>query len=330
MLVTVQRGAAGDLLPAVGPAGRTLRHDRLGADLHDGRGHVRHVSDDVCRGINNHCPAAVCVVVALYAAVRIWFDGERGWRLLRAGRLFGGAGGDQRAAGAVAVRRARGRRCCGRRRGQTLLAFCPPRWWWLAAFFGTNWIAHDSLRPPYVHRSETDPTDNWYDYTYVRDGRVRDSYWRNPQGVDRGEPSMAVYTLHATGRPPRHLFAHADLAAEHLGAGAWLWRRRPDGARAGGDDRHPVDGLPGVLPVPAAGRPQLRRHDQRLPLDVLVRAAVAGGDAAGGRSPGDLARGRGVALVLLALSVMSASYPTWNPWTHPWLWNFLSYLGWVG
>ena len=40
--------------------------------------------------------------------------------------------------------------------------------------------------------------------------------------------------------------------------------------------------------------------------------------------------GRGVALVLLAWSVMSASYPTWNPWTQPWLWNFLSYLGWVG
>ncbi len=37
--------------------------------------------------------------------------------------------------------------------------------------------------------------------------------------------------------------------------------------------------------------------------------------------------GRGLALVLLALSVISASYPTWNPWTHPWLWNFVSYAG---
>jgi hypothetical protein len=37
--------------------------------------------------------------------------------------------------------------------------------------------------------------------------------------------------------------------------------------------------------------------------------------------------GRALALALLALSVMSASYPTWNPWTHPWLWNFISYLG---
>ena len=37
--------------------------------------------------------------------------------------------------------------------------------------------------------------------------------------------------------------------------------------------------------------------------------------------------GRIFAAVLLALSVMSASYPTWNPWTHPWLYNFLNSLG---
>ena len=36
---------------------------------------------------------------------------------------------------------------------------------------------------------------------------------------------------------------------------------------------------------------------------------------------------RGVGLVLLALSALSASYPTWNPWSSPWLMNFLGYLG---
>ena len=30
---------------------------------------------------------------------------------------------------------------------------------------------------------------------------------------------------------------------------------------------------------------------------------------------------RGLALVLLCLSVLSVSYPTWNPWTQPWIWN---------
>ena len=38
---------------------------------------------------------------------------------------------------------------------------------------------------------------------------------------------------------------------------------------------------------------------------------------------------RGLALLLLAFSVFSASYPTWNPWTHPWLMIYLQYLGWV-
>ncbi len=38
---------------------------------------------------------------------------------------------------------------------------------------------------------------------------------------------------------------------------------------------------------------------------------------------------RAVALVLLAVSALSAAYPTWNPWTHPWMLDFLQYLGWI-
>ena len=38
---------------------------------------------------------------------------------------------------------------------------------------------------------------------------------------------------------------------------------------------------------------------------------------------------RGAALVLLALSVLSASYPTWNPWSHPWILNFMHYMQWL-
>jgi hypothetical protein len=39
--------------------------------------------------------------------------------------------------------------------------------------------------------------------------------------------------------------------------------------------------------------------------------------------------GRGLALMLLVLSVMAASFPTWNPWTQPYLARFMEYLGWV-
>src|SRR5690606_27229108 len=33
-------------------------------------------------------------------------------------------------------------------------------------------------------------------------------------------------------------------------------------------------------------------------------------------------------LVLLAFSGLSASYPTWNPWTQPWIYNWLESSGW--
>ena len=37
--------------------------------------------------------------------------------------------------------------------------------------------------------------------------------------------------------------------------------------------------------------------------------------------------GRGVALTLLAFSVLSAAYPTWNPWTLPWIQQWLTLAG---
>jgi Zn-dependent protease with chaperone function len=37
--------------------------------------------------------------------------------------------------------------------------------------------------------------------------------------------------------------------------------------------------------------------------------------------------GKVVAYVFLAVSVLSASYPSWNPWRHPWLYNLIDALG---
>jgi hypothetical protein len=39
--------------------------------------------------------------------------------------------------------------------------------------------------------------------------------------------------------------------------------------------------------------------------------------------------GRGLGCLLLAVSVLSASYPAWNPWRHPWLYNLLEAQGWI-
>jgi hypothetical protein len=39
--------------------------------------------------------------------------------------------------------------------------------------------------------------------------------------------------------------------------------------------------------------------------------------------------GRGLGYLLLGVSVFSASYPAWNPWRHPWIYQFLEAWGWV-
>jgi hypothetical protein len=40
-------------------------------------------------------------------------------------------------------------------------------------------------------------------------------------------------------------------------------------------------------------------------------------------------RGRAVAYVLLAVSVLSVNYSAWNPWRHPWLYHLMQEQGWI-
>ena len=40
--------------------------------------------------------------------------------------------------------------------------------------------------------------------------------------------------------------------------------------------------------------------------------------------------GRIVALALLGLSVVSVAFPTWSPWTTPWIQQWLTHGGWIG
>jgi hypothetical protein len=39
--------------------------------------------------------------------------------------------------------------------------------------------------------------------------------------------------------------------------------------------------------------------------------------------------GRGLAMICLAVSVFSASFSSWTPWRHPWLYRLLEYGGWI-
>ena len=211
-----------------------------------------------------------------------------------------------------------------------LLGFFPPVALLGAIYFGTNWVAHRSLRPPYLHRSQTNPADNWYIFSYERQGRVIQSYWTNPVGIDRGEPNPWVYAFHV-------LVGHHGIFSLTpvwllVPIGIFLWLYRP-----------PEPGmwwivfLIAAISIACVGfyvlRPEMDRN--------------YGGMTSGFRwvfwlSPlwlfamlpavENLAKSRwgwALCLVLLALSAMSAHYPTWNPWVHPWLYEWLYQLGWI-
>ena len=181
--------------------------------------------------LNNHIVAAVSAAVAL-DALRADLVRRRPPRaVVRAGRRR-----SRRSRRPTSCRRLSllalvgGGAACWRNWRAWLLGFVPAAAVVVAAFFATNYAAHDSLRPPYMHRSETDPEDNWYAYTYTLDGQERQSYWLDPQGIDRGEPSKLTYALHA-------LVGHHgvfSLTPVWLLSvwGAWLWLRGGDAAAA--------------------------------------------------------------------------------------------------
>jgi hypothetical protein len=299
--------------------------------------------------INNHVLAAVCVVAALYAAVRIVFDGQRRLRYFIVAGLFAALAvtNDLPAASFAALLAAI---LLWRAPRGTLLGFLPAAAIVAAAFFATNWVAHGTLELAYLHRSGS---DNWYDFTYERNGRQIESYWRNPVGVDRGEPSRAVYALHA-------LVGHHGIFSltpiwilSAVGLLLWIWKARGDCPDFCGDHARlgarpqkwdcPLSArrwlAAGILAISVIciafylGQPQMSRSYGGMtsglrwmfwltPLWLLAMLPTA--DAMAQRRST-----RGLALILLALSVLSVSYPTWNPWTPPWIMKFLQYLGWV-
>jgi hypothetical protein len=198
-----------------------------------------------------------------------------------------------------------------------------------AGFFVTNWLAHESLRPPYFHRNGTD--DNWYEYTYTVNGQQRPSYWLNPQGLDQGEPSPAVYALHV-------LVGHHGIFSltpvwllSMAGIGMWLW----SGDRPRRELALIVAALTLTCLVFYIGlRPKSDRNYGGMtsgfrwmfwfaPLWLLVMAPTA--DRLSRSKTGII-----LAAILLMFSVLSASYPTWNPWSQPWIYNLLQWLNAAG
>lgn len=274
--------------------------------------------------LNNHLPAAVCVLISLYAWVRIERDGRRHWGWFATAGFFTAMAVVNElpaAAWAAAVAAA----LLYRAWKPTLLAFVPAAVIVAAAFLATNYIAHRTIIPPYAQRTAE---GGWYNYTYIRQGRVIDSYWNNPVGIDQGEPHWPTYALHV-------LIGHHGIFSLQpfwlmsvVGLALWFKRRPWSEARLIGAAITLVSlvCIAFYLAQPVPNRNYggmccgLRWLFWFSPLWTLALVPTADTWA-------NHRLLRGLGLLLLAFGVMSVSYPTWNPWTHPWISNALAYWG---
>ncbi|GHT45470.1 hypothetical protein FACS189454_05010 [Planctomycetales bacterium] len=274
--------------------------------------------------LNNHLPAVFCITVALYSIVKITVQGENKKRYYLLAGFFGTF--------AVACelpallflvftiillffRNRVHPTEMSRFSAPHFVSFLIPALLVAGAFFTTNYIAHQTVLPAYSQK-------DWYFFEYERGGVVRQSYWHNPQGLDKGEASRAAYIFHC-------LIGHHGLFSltpvwflSFIGLGMWL-----------------------------------RNNDYRsLAVAILITGFVVftfymmqsqaqrnyGGMTSGLRwmfwfiplwsvplvSAADwLSRTklrRSFAFLCLAVSVMSVAYPVWNPWTMPWLFQWLN------
>jgi hypothetical protein len=165
--------------------------------------------------------------------------------------------------------------------------------------------------------------DNWYDY--------EGSYWqpKNLRGIDRGEPSPDVYAFHVL------IGHHGWFSLTPLWllsmAGCWVW------LRSGSESQRTLALATIIISVVVIGfylsRPQIDRNYgggtcclrwllwlTPLWLVTLLPAADRLSHTHWGRA---------VVLTLLAVSVFSAHYAADNPWSHPWLFDYWTAIGWI-
>jgi hypothetical protein len=266
--------------------------------------------------LNNHLPAAICVLLALYALLEIWFAPRaHPWYFVLAGLASGFAAANELPA--VSFTAALGAGLLWKAPRPTLAYFIPAVTLVAVGFFLTNYLAVHSVWPAYSHR-------DWYDYP--------GSYWlpENRKGVDRGEPSQVVYALHV-------LLGHHGIFSlspvwvlSMIGLAMLVVRRDQRSLR-------PIALFIALLTVVCVifylSRPTTERNYGGVtsgfrwvfwlaPLWLFALIPAADRMAANRWL-------RGVALALLAVSVISASYPALNPWSHPWIYVLAQYTGWI-
>jgi hypothetical protein len=291
--------------------------------------------------LNNHTVAAVSLIVGLAVMMPILgsagatpFQGvppkegvpPQWWRFGVAGLSFGFLAANELPALSLLV--FVGALLLWKAPVRTLLAFLPAVLIVGIAALGTNVLAHGDWRTPYAHRS---PGDNWYDYP--------GSYWlpETLRGIDRGEASPIVYALNV-------LIGHHGLFSltpiwilSVLGCCWWFTQTSKEGRWPDPRATRLLAGLTLLTTLVVVGfyltRPQIDRNYGGgtcclrwliwlTPL-WLVTLLPAVDWLSGNRW------GRGICVVLLVVSVFSASCAADNPWSHPWIFDYWTSMGWI-
>lgn len=265
--------------------------------------------------INNHLPGVVAVAIAFYQLLRIWYeDAEGNWRYAVCGFAAACTVVCELPALAFLVG-ILGALCI--KSPRRTLAFAVPIVLLVGfAFVGSNYLAHGTLKFPYMHRAEGKDwrEGNWYNY--------EGSYWLNPQSVDVGEPSKARYGFHVIlGHHGLISLTPAWLLSIY---GTWLLiAKRKHHATA-----LAIIGLTAmcliffILMRPVGDRNYggstcgFRWMFWLMPLWIIAMIPAADRVM---RMP----KMRWLAIAALGVSIFSACYHGMNPWTHPWIYQWL-------
>lgn len=270
--------------------------------------------------INNHLPGVFCITIATFAAVKIWFDGELKLRYFALCGFFAMLSVHCEMTALIFTAMI-GLPILFRYPKQTLIASVPAVLLVAAAFIALNYAAHKQIIPAY---GESD----WYSYTYTRGGVERISYWDNRDPIDLGEKSIPTYILHSTVGHHGIFSLTPVWILSFFGIGYWVFQRRDPKLR----DFAIVTILMSIIVFAFYMQiPQVQRNYGGvcsgfrwmfwfIPLWSITMLPVVD----------KMSKSRflrGLALVLLIISVASVAYPLWNPWSQPWIYYLLDYLG---
>jgi hypothetical protein len=271
--------------------------------------------------INNHIPGVVSVTIAFYCVVRIVYDKEIRWWYFAVAGFFG--------AFAVACEMPALLFLCligfwifCHRPLRTLFLFIPAALLVAGAFFATNYIAHKTVVPAYGKKYVE---GSWYLYDYERGGRIVSSHWNNPKDLDKGEKSIPNYIFHCTVGHHGLFSLTPVFVLSFLGLLFWLFSRQhwctasiilvtsvvvfafymlqPLNERNYGGNTSALRWMFWFAPLWSV---TLVAAADKFSHHVFLRM---------------------IALTCLIVSAMSVAYPVWNPWTMPWTYNLLEYVG---